>query len=91
MLVFATILLFFANHQSPSVLLDTSYTSGLADGNYFAVFLVGAFMALFVVYGFDTAGTFGEETVDASRQAPRGAARRRSGCRASSARSSCSR
>ena len=29
-------------------------------------------MALFVVYGFDTAGTFGEETVDASRQAPRG-------------------
>ena len=36
------------------------------------MFLVGAFMALFVVYGFDTAGTFGEETVDASRQAPRG-------------------
>ena len=72
MLVFALILLFFANHQSPSVLLDTSYTSGLADGNYFAVFLVGAFMALFVVYGFDTAGTFGEETIDASRQAPRG-------------------
>jgi amino acid transporter len=30
------------------------------------------FLALFVVYGFDTAGTFGEETVDASRQAPRG-------------------
>ena len=30
------------------------------------------FMALFVVYGFDTAGTFGEETIDASRQAPRG-------------------
>ena len=29
-------------------------------------------MALFVVYGFDTAGTFGEETLDASRQAPRG-------------------
>ncbi len=30
------------------------------------------FMSLFVVYGFDTAGTFGEETLDASRQAPRG-------------------
>ena len=29
-------------------------------------------MAVFIVYGFDTAGTFGEETVDASRQAPRG-------------------
>jgi amino acid transporter len=72
MVVFALILLFFANHQSPSVLLDTSFTSNLADGNYFAVFLVGSFMALFVVYGFDTAGTFGEETVDASRQSPRG-------------------
>ncbi|MEA2536543.1 MAG: hypothetical protein QOF11_777 [Chloroflexota bacterium] len=72
MVVFALILLFFANHQSPAVLFDTSYTAGLADGNYGAVFLVGMFMALFVVYGFDTAGTFGEETLDASRQAPRG-------------------
>jgi amino acid transporter len=72
MLVFALILLFFANHQSPAILVDTSYTSGLANGNYLPVFLVGMFMALFVVYGFDTAGTFGEETVDASRQAPRG-------------------
>jgi urea carboxylase system permease len=72
MVVFALILLFFANHQSPAVLLDTSYTSDLAGGNYLPVFAVGAFMALFVVYGFDTAGTFGEETLDASRQAPRG-------------------
>src|SRR5205823_8218311 len=72
MLVFALILLFLANHQPVSVLFDTSYTSGLANGNYPAVFLVGMFMALFVVYGFDTAGTFGEETLDAARQAPRG-------------------
>jgi urea carboxylase system permease len=72
MLFFALILLFFYNHQSPAILFDTSYTSGLANGNYFPVFLVGAFMALFVVYGFDTAGTFGEETLDAGRQAPRG-------------------
>jgi amino acid transporter len=72
MVVFALILLFFAHHQSPSILFDTSYTSGQANGHYLPVFLVGAFMALFVVYGFDTAGTFGEETIDASRQAPRG-------------------
>jgi amino acid transporter len=72
MVFFALILLIFANHQSPAVLFDTSYTSGLADGNYFPVFLVGMFMALFVVYGFDTAGTFGEETVDPGRQAPKG-------------------
>jgi amino acid transporter len=72
MVVFALILLIFANHQSPAILFDTSYTSDLAGGNYTAVFLVGMFMALFVVYGFDTAGTFGEETLDAGRQAPRG-------------------
>jgi amino acid transporter len=72
MVVFALILLFFANHQSPSVLVDTSYTSDLGGWNYLPVFAVGAFMALFVVYGFDTAGTFGEETLDAGRQAPRG-------------------
>jgi amino acid transporter len=72
MVVFALILLFFANHQSPSILFDTTQTASLANGNYFPVFLVGMFMALFVVYGFDTAGTFGEETLDAGRQAPRG-------------------
>ncbi|HEV8280247.1 MAG TPA: amino acid permease [Candidatus Limnocylindrales bacterium] len=72
MVVFALILLFFANHQSPSILFDTTPTAGLANGNYVAVFLVGMFMALFVVYGFDTAGTFGEETLDAGHQAPRG-------------------
>jgi amino acid transporter len=72
MIVFALVLLIFANHQPISVIFDTSYTSGLAGGNYFPVFLVGMFLALFVVYGFDTAGTFGEETVDASRHAPRG-------------------
>jgi amino acid transporter len=72
MIVFALVLLIFANHQPISVIFDTSYTKGLANGNYSAVFLVGMFLALFVVYGFDTAGTFGEETVDAGRQAPRG-------------------
>jgi amino acid transporter len=72
MIVFALVLLIFARHQPISVIFDTSYTSDLAGGNYFPVFLVGMFLALFVVYGFDTAGTFGEETLDASRQAPRG-------------------
>ena len=72
MVVFALLLLFFANHQSPSILFNTSPTRDLAGDGYLPVFLVGMFMALFVVYGFDTAGTFGEETLDASRQAPRG-------------------
>jgi urea carboxylase system permease len=72
MLVFALVLLFFANNQSPSVLLQTAGTEAATGGNYLPAFALGMFMALFVVYGFDTAGTFGEETIDAGRQAPRG-------------------
>jgi amino acid transporter len=72
MLVFALILLFFANHQSPAILFDARGLESGANGNVFAIFMIGAFIALFVVYGFDTAGTFGEETLDAGRQAPRG-------------------
>jgi urea carboxylase system permease len=72
MVVFALVLLFFANNQSPSVLFDTGGTEAATGGNYLPAFALGMFMALFVVYGFDTAGTFGEETVDAGRQAPRG-------------------
>jgi amino acid transporter len=72
MFVFALILLFFANNQSPSVLFETGGAEDATNGNYLAAFALGMFMSLFIVYGFDTAGTFGEETIDASRQAPRG-------------------
>jgi len=71
LVVFALILLIFFNHQSPSVLMDTA-PNVTSSGGFPTIFLVGMFMSLFVVYGFDTAGTFGEETLDASRQAPRG-------------------
>ena len=70
--VFALILLFFANHNSPSVLFDTGGAEAATGGSYLPAFALGMFMSLFILYGFDTAGTFGEETVDASRQAPRG-------------------
>ena len=70
--VFALILLIFFNHQPLSVLTDTFGLESQAGGNYLPVFAVATFMSLFVVYGFDTAGTFGEETVDAGRHAPRG-------------------
>lgn len=72
MVVFAGVLLIFFNHQPLSVLTDTRGLESQANGNFLPVFAVAAFMSLFVVYGFDTAGTFGEETVGASRQAPRG-------------------
>ncbi len=60
--------------QSP-VAVGAVHTGGAEKrpgGSFPPVFLLGMFMALFVVYGFDTAGTFGEETIDAGRQAPRG-------------------
>jgi urea carboxylase system permease len=72
MFFFALILLFFANNQSPSVLFETGGAEAATGGSYLPAFLLGMFMSLFIVYGFDTAGTFGEETIDASRQAPRG-------------------
>ena len=70
--VFALVLLFFANHQQPQILFDTGGTEAATGGSYLPAFALGMFMSLFILYGFDTAGTFGEETVDASRQAPRG-------------------
>jgi urea carboxylase system permease len=72
MVVFALILLIFANHQPISVLFDSGGTEAATGGNYLPAFALGLYMAIFIVFGFDTAGTFGEETVDASRQAPRG-------------------
>ena len=72
MLVFAVILLIVGRHQDLSVLTQTAGIETPETGGYLPVFAVAMFMSLFVVYGFDTAGTFGEETIDASRQAPRG-------------------
>ncbi|MDQ2940955.1 MAG: amino acid permease [Chloroflexota bacterium] len=72
MLVFALVLLFFANHQPVSVLFDFAGTTQAQNGNALATFALGLYMSIFILFGFDTAGTFGEETMDASRQAPRG-------------------
>jgi len=72
MVVFAVILLIVGRHQDLSVLTQTAGVETPETGGYLPVFAIAMFMSLFVVYGFDTAGTFGEETVDASRQAPRG-------------------
>jgi urea carboxylase system permease len=72
MVVFAVILLIVGRHQDISVLTQTAGVETPETGGYLPVFAIAMFMSLFVIYGFDTAGTFGEETIDASRQAPRG-------------------
>lgn len=66
MVVFAFILALFHHHQSGAVIFHTGGTS-LTTGT----FLVAMFMSLFVIYGFDTAGTLAEETRDPRREAPK--------------------
>jgi amino acid transporter len=66
MVVFAFVLALFHHHQSGAVIFHTGGTS-LTTGT----FLVAMFMSLFVIYGFDTAGTLAEETKDPRREAPK--------------------
>ena len=81
MIGFALILLLFNNHQPISFLFTGTHTSlqtaaqpwtpGFGN-TYGGAFLAALFMSLFVIYGFDTAGTLGEETRNPQRNAPRG-------------------
>ncbi len=74
MFVFAVILLVASHHQSLGVFFNTAgtqHTPGSGAG-YTGVFLAAMFMSLFVIYGFDTAGSLGEETKDPGREGPRG-------------------
>jgi len=66
MVVFAFVLALFHHHQGVSVIFHTGGTSLTAG-----TFLVAMFMSLFVIYGFDTAGTLAEETRDPRREAPK--------------------
>ena len=66
MVVFAFVLALFHHHQSAGVIFDTGGTT-LTTGT----FLIAMFMSLFVIYGFDTAGTLAEETRDPRREAPK--------------------
>jgi urea carboxylase system permease len=66
MVVFAFVLALFHHHQPATVIFHTGGTS-LTTGT----FLIAMFMSLFVIYGFDTAGTLAEETRDPRREAPK--------------------
>jgi urea carboxylase system permease len=57
--------------HGPSVLFETDGTSALHDWGWFGALLLGAIMPLYVMYGFDTAGSLAEETADPRRTAPR--------------------
>ena len=74
MVVFAIFLAIAHNNQGLGVIVDSEKT-----GNIFqfpapfsaAFFLVGMFMSLYVIYGFDTASTLAEETRNPRQEAPK--------------------
>ncbi len=68
MLVLGLLLLFHAQHGA-SFLFNDGGTS--VNGSYLGTFFAAMLMSLFVVYGFDTAGTLAEETHNPSKAAPR--------------------
>jgi urea carboxylase system permease len=64
------ILLAFHLHHPPSAI---AHSYGLGKGHpwgYFGALLLGSIVSAYVMYGFDTAGTLGEETHDPKRNAP---------------------
>jgi amino acid transporter len=66
MVVFAFILALFHHHQSAGVIFHTQGAT-LTGGT----FLIAMFMALYVIYGFDTASTLSEETKSPRTEAPK--------------------
>src|SRR5579864_1102794 len=66
MVVFAFVVALFHRHQSAGVIFHTQGTT-LTGGT----FLVAMFMALYVIYGFDTASTLSEETKSPRTEAPK--------------------
>ncbi len=66
MVVFAFVMALFHNHQGVGVIF---HTQGLSLTG--STFLTAMFMSLFVIYGFDTAGTLAEETRNPRVEAPK--------------------
>ncbi|QEL20960.1 APC family permease [Limnoglobus roseus] len=57
--------------RGPAVVLDVGIPGSTAGFGTVGPFLTAAVMAAYVMYGFDTAGTLSEETIDPRRRAPR--------------------
>jgi urea carboxylase system permease len=65
------ILLLAANvTRGPDVLFETQGTGEGRDWGYLGAFLTAALASAYVMYGFDTASSLGEETIDPRRTAP---------------------
>jgi amino acid transporter len=74
MVVFALILAIAHNENGIGVITDSSQAGNFAQfptSTTLSFFLVGMFMSLYVIYGFDTASTLAEETRNPRREAPK--------------------
>jgi len=74
MVVFALILAFAHNTNGFGVIFNSAQAGNYAQfpaPTTAAFFLVGMFMSLYVIYGFDTASTLAEETRNPRREAPK--------------------
>jgi len=56
--------------RGPAVLFDTFGLGAGYPWGYFGAFLVAGLMSAYVMYGFDTAGSLAEETLDPRKNAP---------------------
>ncbi|NBE51468.1 APC family permease [Streptomyces boluensis] len=71
------LIVLFAVHivRGPQVVTQTAHTAAATGGDqsfgYLGAFLVASLASAYVMYGFDTAASLGEESLDPSRNAPR--------------------
>jgi urea carboxylase system permease len=73
-LLFAVLLIvFLAAHitRGPTVVTETLGTGGRHTSGYLGAFLVAGIASSYVMYGFDTAASLGEESLDPHRTAPK--------------------
>jgi amino acid transporter len=74
MVVFAVFLAIVHNNQGVGVIFDSDKSGnifGFPASFSMSFFLVGMFMSLYVIYGFDTASTLAEETRNPRAEAPK--------------------
>jgi urea carboxylase system permease len=69
--VLLVVLLAVNLRRGPAALLETAGTGEGRSSGYLGAFLVAALASGYVMYGFDTASSLGEETRDPRRTAPR--------------------
>jgi len=67
------LILFLAVHikRGPGIVFDTNGTGDGHQLGYLSAFLIASLMSAYVFYGFDTAGSLAEETMNPRRHAPR--------------------